>query len=96
MAGLTADDGVVDGGGQQHGQQCGLWEEREARGQDNNVGGLAGCSLFIYCALATGGEGPYHPPTASATICDCRVPRLAGTHPCHGTEGQYTILAILR
>jgi hypothetical protein len=56
-------------------------EEGEAQGQDDGVGGLAGRGLSVHCAFAAGGEGTYSPATASAAICDWRVPRLAGTHP---------------
>jgi hypothetical protein len=62
-------------------------EEGEERGRDDGVGGLAGRILPIHCASAMEGEGPYGPASTSAAMCNPRVLRLAGTHPCNGLDG---------
>jgi hypothetical protein len=87
MAGLTADNDVIDGGGQQCGQQRGPREEGKVWGWANRVGGLAGHGLPANCASAMGGEGPYGPTAAFTAIRDRRVPRPVGTHPCHQFRG---------
>jgi hypothetical protein len=83
MAWSMADNGVVNGEGRQHGQQCG-----PKHGDETMGGGPAGCSLRVHCASAVGGEGTYRPVAASATIHDHHVPWAAGTHPQDGIDGS--------
>ncbi len=85
MTGLMAGNGVVDGGGQQRGQQHGPNCKDKTAG-----GGLAGRGLPIHCTSTVGREGPYAYGLAAAyaAIHDHCVPRVAGTHPCDGIDGS--------
>jgi hypothetical protein len=83
MAGSTANNGVVDGGGRQRGQQHG-----PKCGDETTEGGPAGPDLPVHCALAAGGEEPYGPAITSTAIYDHCVPWVAGTHHHNEIDGS--------